>query len=169
MKKLTLIFMLLINLIVFGQATLTNCSQTITLKGSAVTDDTQVLSSRPNNNFNYSVSNTVYSWTDDGNNAEKYILIRFDFPQNLVQNSNICEAKLSLYFNPTDPYEPFDFHHLNPDNDNGFIISRITESWNPSQVTWNTKPIADNADQITMNGPSANNQNFLNIDVKTLI
>ncbi len=128
-----------------------------------------MLNSRPNNNFNYSVSNTAYSWTDDGADADKYILLRFDFPQDLMQNSNICDAKLSLYFNPTDPYEPFDFHYLNPDNDNGFIISRITQTWNPSSVTWNTKPSITGANQITVPGPSTNNQNYINIDVKTLV
>ncbi len=166
MKIFTFFSVFMLSAVMISQNLRHNCTNTVTLQGSALTDDTQVLSSRPNNNFNYSVSNTVYSWTDGGADADKYILIKFDFPQDLLQSSTICEAKLSLYFNPTDPYEPFDFHY---GTDNGFIISRITQTWNASTVTWNTKPSITNANEITLPGPSTNNQNYINIDVKTLV
>ena len=143
-----------------------NCLTTITLTGSVETYDTQVLSSRPNNNFNYSVSNTVYSWTENNIESDKYILINFDWPDGMDSNSDVCLAYLSLYFNPTDPYEPFDFHY---GTDNGFIISRITQSWNPATVTWNTRPNTTATNEITLPAPTSNTQNYTNIDVRFLV
>jgi len=143
-----------------------DCLNTITLEGSVETYDTQVLSSRPNNNFNYSVSNTVYSWTEGGDPSSKYILINFDWPDGMNSNSSICLAYLSLYFNATDPYEPFDFHY---GTDNGFIISRTTQSWNPATVTWNTKPNITSVNEVTLPAPTSNTQNYTNIDVRYLV
>ncbi len=137
-----------------------NCTQTITLQGSTVTYDTQILDSRPTNNFDYTESNTMYSWT----NGNKYSLIQFILPSNI--SSSICSAKLSLYYNPTDPYEAFDLHS---GTDNGFTISRITEGWNASTVTWNTRPNVTNINEIVLPPPTSNTQDYPNIEVKQLI
>lgn len=137
---------------ILGQTTLHNCQYTLVLQGASYTQDTQVLSSRPNNNFNYSVSNTAYSWTDNGVNASKYALIKFSIPRDL---GSICEAKLSLYYNPTDPYETFDYH-VGPDN--GFVINRITSNWGAPIVTWNTRPSITSVNQVILPPPTSNTQ-----------
>ncbi|UOE41349.1 DNRLRE domain-containing protein [Chryseobacterium suipulveris] len=164
MKK-TILFLFVVMFTNFFNAQISRapiCLTSVVISGSASTEDTQVLDSRPNNNFNYSVSNTIYSWTDGYNPASKYVLIKFNVP-NL---GPISSAKLSLFYNPTDPYESFDTHY---GTDNGFVISKITSPWDANTVTWNTKPTVTSIGEIELPAPTSNTQNYTNIDVTPLL
>lgn len=141
------------------------CPLSVTLSGPSQTEDTQILSSRPNNNYNYTVSNTTYYSSDNGADARKNSLIYFTIPSFLTP-TRVISAKLSLYFNPTDPYETFNFHY---GSDNGFTVRRITQPWDSYTVTWNTQPSFTNTNEVSLPAPSVNNQNYPDINVTNLV
>jgi len=52
-------------------------------------------------------------------------------------DAEIIDAKLSLYFNPTDEHYS---GHSTTSGSNAFWIERITDYWTEDSVTWNSKP-----------------------------
>jgi hypothetical protein len=56
---------------------------------------------------------------------------------------------------------------MGPNND--AYLERVTSSWNESVVTWNTQPTTTSINRVYLNGTTNPTQDYLNIDVTTLI
>lgn len=139
--------------------------QILNLKpGSAEGKDATLISLFPNEPSGDLESNTIYTWTGLGNIVFKHTLIQFDLAQ-IPENAVITSALLSLYYNPTDPYESFSVHT----GDNDLRIRRVTSSWQEHAVTWNTKPAVTAVNEVIVPESTSSTQDYLDIEVLPLI
>lgn len=109
-------------------------------------------------------SNTAYTWTGQGNTIYKQTLIQFDLSQ-IPEYAVITSVSLSLFYNPTDPYESFSTHT----GDNDLRIRRITSTWDEQTVTWNSRPTATSENEVILPESSNNVQDYTGIDITQLI
>jgi len=161
MKKKNIIspFILILILCVSGY------SQTITtLKpDSSEGKDAIIFDINPNGNYGDRESITAYVWTYQGALALKRILIEFDL-SSIPIDAIVEKVELSLFYNPTDPYESFDTHS----GQNKVLIQRITSSWKEDEVTWNNQPTTNGVEEVTLPESTSPTQNYLDIDVTSL-
>lgn len=107
---------------------------------------------------------TIYTWTFRGNQVIKRALLNFDL--SLLDSSvSILNAKLSLYYNPTESTETFDFHT----GQNEFYIERITTDWSYKQVNWLNQPMTTIQNRLSVPASTSGTQNYTNLDVTALI
>ncbi len=106
----------------------------------------------------------VFTWTRGGILHVKRLLIAFnlDFvpPETIIQS-----AFLSLYYNPVDDVESFDFHS----GSNEMYIERVIEPWIENSLSWSNKPATTAINRVGTEATSSGTQNFENIDVTQLI
>ena len=126
--------------------------------------DAVVRSSSVNNNFGDQQSNTVYTWTDNSTLSLKRAFLEFDLSV-LPTNANISSAKLSLYYNPLDFYESFNYHT----GTNNLFIERVTSSWDENTITWNNQPLTTTANRVNVPPSTSGTQDYLDIDVTNLV
>ncbi|MBL0317625.1 MAG: T9SS type A sorting domain-containing protein [Flavobacteriales bacterium] len=120
-----------------------------------------------NENQNYSSSQTLLShtWTTGGQNDGSRILIDFDLSL-IPVGSNLLEAKLSLYNDPTST--SMNGEHSNYSHPNASYIRRITSTWNENEVTWNTQPTYTTTNEVMLDATTDVHQNFEDIDVTAM-
>lgn len=106
------------------------------------------------------------SWTVSGNQSNVRALIDFDL-SGIPANATITSATLSLYHNPNSASG--NIGHSQSGGSNEAWLQRITSTWTETGVTWNTKPTTTNQNQVTVAASSSNTQDYLNIDVATLV
>lgn len=115
-------------------------------------------------NMNY--GNAPYlrstAWTWDNYPGKCRFLLEFDLTS-IPANSEITSAKLSLYHDGSNETQS----PLSGSNE--FLIQRITKAWNESTVTWNNQPTSTDVNQIILPKTTSDKQNFVDIDVTTLI
>ncbi len=92
-------------------------------------------------------------------------LIAFDLGL-IPDGATITEATLDLFAFGTGFSGPLPYGH---DGDNASWLCRITEDWDEMEVTWNTKPEITDVDQVILPASTDPNEDYLGIDVKTLI
>ncbi len=126
--------------------------------------DASVTLNAGNNNYDTYQSIVAYTWTNGGNLGKMRGLIEFDLSI-LPNNAAVIDASLSLYYNPTDDLQSFEFHS----GQNDAYIQRITEPWTENLVTWNNQPNSTSVNQIELDASTSNTQNYLDIDVTVLI
>lgn len=118
----------------------------------------------PANNYGDRPSLNFYTWTNGGILATKRSMIEFDL-SDFSTNMNLENASLSLYFNPTDPFESVDIHSGN----NAFYIERIVSTWLENEVTWSSQPETTMLNRVEVSETISGEQDFLNIDVTQLV
>ena len=140
-------------------------SQTITtIKPDASEGkDATISSFGPNKNYGERESITAYTWTGGGSTVLDRFLIEFDL-SSIPENAIIEKVELSLFYNPTDQYEGFDFH----EGDNDMTIRKISSGWEEDNVTWGNQPSATIDEQITLPPSASNSSDYLDIDVTDL-
>lgn len=103
------------------------------------------------------------SWTWDGTFGVERSLLYFNL--NLIPaNSTILSAKLSLYANDGNPE-----NNSTIDGSNECLIQRITSSWDPTTVTWNTQPNSDTVHEAILPTSTGPYEDYLNRDITSLI
>lgn len=103
----------------------------------------------------------LYSWTQSGILNVVRSFVEFDLSQ-IPENSVIEGAFISLYYS-SDP------NYGEHSGENGFVIERITSSWDESTVTWNTQPTSTTENRILFDGSTSGTEDFINLEVTTLI
>jgi len=107
---------------------------------------------------------TAYTWTNSGNLGLKRAFLMFDY-SSIPENPIITNAKLSLFYNPTDPIESFEYHT----GENDIYIQRIISEWDEHTLLWANQPGITMENQVEL-GPSIKpTQNYRDIDVTNLV
>jgi len=122
--------------------------------------DAVIWSNDANTNLGDHESNTAYTWTNGGALGIKRSLIEFDLSI-IPSDAIIQDAKFSLFYNPTDPHEGFDFHS----GENDLLIEIISDHWDEETVTWNNQPETTSLNQLSLLPSDNDMQDYINIDV----
>lgn len=161
MKKFNFLIALLLLGFVCNNA---NAQTTITLQpGPDDGEDASFSSIEAVNQGNWE-SLTVYTWDFDENTALKRALLKFDL-SSIPEDAIITNAKLSLFYNPTDPYENFDVHI----GENDIFIQRLTSEWDEHNVNWQNQPSATTVNQVEIPPSISPTENYLDIDVTNMV
>ncbi len=144
---------------------LTYGQTTVVLKPNGATGkDVNVFSNNPAQNYANHKGMAVYTWTNSGALGIKRAYIIFPLG-NLPSNAIIDSALLSVFYNPSDENEGFDFHMGATD----FFIERVTGFWTESTITWNNQPNTTAINRVAVPAHTVNTQDFLNMDVSALV
>lgn len=92
-------------------------------------------------------------------------LLYFDLSQ-IPAGSTIMSAKLDLHAYTEFTIAPVNDGHY---GNNAAKLNRITSQWSENQVTWNTQPTVSTLHEKLLNQSIAPDQDYLDIDVKTLV
>jgi hypothetical protein len=106
------------------------------------------------------------AWTNGGLPYLLRSLLQFDLSQ-IPSTATISSARLSLYSNPT----PINGNQVNANfgTNNAFYIRRVTGTWVPGVVNFNTVPSVSTIDQVLVPHTSASSLDVTDIDVKGMI
>lgn len=107
---------------------------------------------------------TAHTWTHNGIPSRKRSFLEFDLSV-IPETSTIHSAYLSLYYNPTDPWESFDEHYGN----NSIYIQRITSTWDEHTIIWANQPSTTAINQVQLPPSISPTQDYLDIDVTPLV
>lgn len=111
---------------------------------------------------------TAMAWNNNDHAGQHIIRSLFQFQLDQIpQNAEIISAKLSLF--AWDSEEGFKKHDHLFNLYNDFYIRRITENWEENKVTWFDQPASTFENQIYLNRPIYDNQDYLDIDVTQLV
>lgn len=105
-----------------------------------------------------------HTWTNGGNLVKSRIFLGFDFAE-IPDNAVVKSAALSLYYNPTDNNQSYDFHT----GDNEYYIQRVIDSWDEGIITWNNQPNTTSTNQLRIPPSESPTQDYLDIDVTELV
>ena len=108
-----------------------------------------------------------YIWSN-GNTYVNKALVQFDF-SSIPTNATVTSALLDLYADsPTTTFVGNPSTPMNGTN-NASYISRITDAWNESTVTWDNQPSITTTNRVTLPTSTSANQNYTGIDVSALV
>jgi hypothetical protein len=138
------------------------CTKSLKLKpNSAMGKDAEVFSLQPNSNLDISVLRGNH-WTFSGSAGIQRALFEFNLDE-IPSNAIIESGALSL-FAPDDNISEF-----HSGTDNAAFISRVIDPWQESTVTWNNQPDFTTQNQVKLSMPTAERQNYVNIDMTKLV
>jgi hypothetical protein len=80
-------------------------------------------------------------------------------------NAVIDDARLSLYSYTS----PANDHHSTISGPNTTTLSRVTDPWTESGITWDTQPATSSANTVTLQASAFDIQDYLDIDVTSLV
>ena len=100
------------------------------------------------------------AWTWNGLPLTTRGVFKFDF-SSIPASATIVSAKLTLYSNPTP--QNGNLVDANSGSANALYLERITNSWNPTTITWANQPASDAATQISI--PTTNLHFFDLVDI----
>jgi hypothetical protein len=123
--------------------------------------DALINSQTPTTNEGNSLDLACWSWTNNGSTNARS-LMQFDLTS-IPTNAVIQSATLNLYCNTTSAITQLH------SGSNASFLRRIITSWQENTVTWNTQPSTTTVDQVTLGASTSNNQNYLNIDLKSMV
>jgi len=106
------------------------------------------------------------AWTSGGTPMNTRGIFKFDLSA-IPANATILSAKLSLYSHPAPILG--NFVDANFGSNNALYLERVTASWNPATVTWQTQPPTDIANQIPIPHTTASFLDLVDMEVKTLV
>ena len=161
MKKSISLLLILFFVIIFSQA---SAQTTIILQPGPESGNDASIWSGAVNSYGDRESITAYTWTNSGNLGLKRAFFMFDY-SSIPENAIITNAKLSLFYNPTDPIESFDEHT----GENDIYIQRVISEWDEHSLLWANQPGITMENQVEL-PPSTNpTQDYLDINVTNMV
>jgi len=118
--------------------------------------------SNANNNYGDAIQNAAYAISDIAGLNVNRALIHFDL-SSLPANAQIISAKLNLY--STGPLGTL----AGSQGNNGALLQRIVQPWDPNTVTWNSQPDSTSINQVVLPKSTSPTQDYLNIDILKLV
>lgn len=134
--------------------------------GSGQSMDGDISSLFPKNNYKNIPYLVPYTWIQFGNQETRRSLLKFDInsiPANAVIDSAFIDLYYSAKFVQENP--PFTGHF----GTNSFQISRITQAWSDSTLTWNNQPTVTAQNSILVAAATNSSKNYLNINIKNIV
>jgi hypothetical protein len=107
---------------------------------------------------------TAYTWTQGGERINKRAFLAFDYSA-IPEDVTILSAKLSLFYNPTDPIESWDYHS----GENDMFIQRVTSAWEEHTIVWENQPSTTAEHQVELPPSTIPTQDYPDIDVTDLV
>jgi hypothetical protein len=141
-----------------------NAQTTIVIQPGSEGKDAVIWNNGSNINFGNALNNNIYTWTNNGSLGLKRALIEFDLSQ-IPENAVITSALMSLYYNPVDGTESYDYQY----GDNAFFIQKVTSSWSENAVKWNNQPTYTSENNVALPASSSGTQDYLDMDVTDLV
>ncbi len=123
------------------------------------------LSSEVSTNYGSNPQLAASAWTFSGTPGVVRSALEFDFSM-IPSGATINSAYLSLYAWDS---ENGLGQHSTLSGSNECWLQRITSAWDESTVNWNTQPAATTTNQVSISASTAPTQDYLNIDVSTLV
>jgi len=117
-------------------------------------------------NTNYNNAQQCAAFCIPGSNGgvnTNRALFQFAFSQ-IPPQATILSAKLSLFKIPV-----MDFLTSHTLGNSSATLKRVTNSWLDNTVTWNSQPSATSTDQVILPAASQQNQDYIDIDVLSLV
>lgn len=142
---------------IFGQTTIT------IQPGPAEGKDARVWSLDPSSNFSDHKMTKINAWTWSSVFGIERSFIEFDLSI-LPENSEITEAKLSLYYHSL-PGNPEQTHY----GSNNLMIRRIITSWSETGITWLNQPSSTEINHVEIPPSSSPTQDYLDMDVTGMV
>lgn len=107
----------------------------------------------------------MHAWTNNSAIVWHRSLLEFDL--STLNDATILKATLNL-FTDSNTTGMFKDGHNQLSGSNECIVSRITTSWIENQVTWNTQPVRDTENQLTLAASDSAFQDYF-VDVKAML
>ncbi len=104
------------------------------------------------------------TWTYNGDLMHIRDYLAFDL-SSIPENAIITDARLSLYYNPTDPYESWDYHT----GENDLYIQRVTSEWDEHTIVWDNQPSTTTENQVELPPSIDSTQDYLDINVTEMV
>ncbi len=135
---------------------------TVNLRPSGTTGkDALINSQTPTTNEGNSQDFACWTWTSNGSTIARS-LMQFDLTA-IPANAVIQSATLNLNCNTTSAITQLHY------GSNTSFLKRITAPWQENMVTWFDQPNTTTNGQVTLATSAANNQNYLNINIKDFV
>jgi hypothetical protein len=133
---------------------------------STNSNDTEISSLLPNNNFSSNRYFVPFAWNQFGSTDVRRSLIKFDL-SSIPEDAIIDSAFLSLYYSQymINQNPPFTGHF----GDNSLEIIKIDTDWLANTVTWSNQPALNPTLKITVNRSANQTQDYLKINVRNII
>jgi len=142
-------------------------SQIISLQqkpGAAIGEDAYLASFGANTNYGSHPDFASFGWTCGGSPCIGRCLLKFDL-SSIPAGAVIVDAKLNLFANPGTP----NTNGIPMQGNNASYLYRVTSPWNENSVTYNNYPSYSTTNGVYLAQSSAGYQNYLNVNVTTLI
>jgi hypothetical protein len=104
------------------------------------------------------------AWTNGGEFVVVRCLIDI-LPENVPDNIEILDAKLSLYSYDS----PSNGAHSTASGSNACFLRRIVEPWSENSVTWFTQPETTTENQVVLDASSFSIQDYEDIDITAMV
>ena len=104
------------------------------------------------------------AWTFGGVPGKARSFVAFDL-SSIPEDAIIQSAALSLYYNPIDDIQSFDYHT----GENGIYIQRVIESWQENTINWDNQPNTTTINQVLIPPCTTNTQDYIDLDVTELV
>jgi hypothetical protein len=116
-------------------------------------------------NFNVYPRIAATAWTHSGQLIKYRTLLKFDLAD-IPAGASIQNATLFLYSDPVNTSGEISNQPLS--GSNALYIERVTQSWDPTTVTWSNQPATTPTGRILLGASSSTVEN-IQIDISTLV
>jgi len=104
------------------------------------------------------------TWTFGGVPGRARSFVAFDL-SSIPEGAIIQSAALSLYYNPNDDIQSFDYHT----GENDIYIQRVIESWQENTINWDNQPNSTTINRVLIPPCTTNTQDYIDMDVTELV
>jgi len=141
----------------------------ILLQSRALTKDACIGDYYPNINYGLLNQNYCTAWTYGNTEANGVFFLRFDY-NSIPKGARIHSAKISLYADTTNVFVGSPFPSTGHYGVNlSFLIRRVETQWDEILMTYSTRPLISNYNQVIVDGPNSLASSCLDIDVTELV
>ena len=162
MKK---IYSLLLILFCLGSPSYSQTTVLITMDSNS--EDAYVDNYNTSGNYPDETSFCSGAWTINGTPVTWRSFMNFDLTL-IPANATIVDARLSLYYNPANNFDPVNGHQSLTNSDQS-VLERVTSPWSEHSITWDNQPVTTSQNAVTFPQSTNGFQDYTNMDVTALV
>ncbi|HKR05071.1 MAG TPA: DNRLRE domain-containing protein, partial [Bacteroidia bacterium] len=161
MKKIYILF-----LILFCIGLSSNAQTTILITMDSNGEDAYIDNFNPSGNYPDETDFCSGAWTINGTPVVWRSFMNFDLTQ-IPANATIVDARLSLYYNPANNFDPNGHQSLT--NSDQSVLQRIISPWSEHSINWNNQPAVTTQNEVILPQSSSGFQDYTNMDVTAMV